>query len=165
MLPNRSLTYNMRWRTTHPGNHFVYTSHQLYIRTVRKHQSRSCHCLLGKQRYIEPYYIVNIIFLTNITAVERALTSKLDDARDAIVNKVVDMLGVYKAHVLGSGPGSTPQLMAPSSMNLLPLMALCLIKHVRKDPIIDWISIISSRYFRTVCDKARKFLLTCDQML
>lgn len=63
------------------------------------------------------------------TGVERALTSKLDDARDAVVNKMVDLLGVYKSHVLGSGPGSTPQLTAPSNLKLLPLLALCLIKH------------------------------------
>ncbi|KAG1239596.1 hypothetical protein G6F68_018481 [Rhizopus microsporus] len=48
-----------------------------------------------------------------VKAVERGLTSKLDDARDAIVNKVVDLLGVYKTHVLGSGQGSTPQLTFP----------------------------------------------------
>ncbi|KAI9490579.1 hypothetical protein BDB00DRAFT_768538 [Zychaea mexicana] len=61
--------------------------------------------------------------------VERALSSKLDDARDAIVNKVADIFSVYKSHVLGSGPGSTPQLTGPSNLNLLPLLALCLIKH------------------------------------
>ncbi|KAI8146864.1 hypothetical protein BJV82DRAFT_509103 [Fennellomyces sp. T-0311] len=61
--------------------------------------------------------------------VERALSSKLDDARDAIVNKVVDIFGVYKSHVLGSGPGSTPQLTGPSNLKLLPLIALCLLKH------------------------------------
>ncbi|KAI7857975.1 hypothetical protein BDC45DRAFT_603034 [Circinella umbellata] len=61
--------------------------------------------------------------------VERALSSKLDDARDAIVNKTIDIFGVYKTHVLGSGPGSTPQLTGPSNLKLLPLLALCLIKH------------------------------------
>ncbi|KAI9486752.1 MAG: hypothetical protein EXX96DRAFT_517011 [Benjaminiella poitrasii] len=64
-----------------------------------------------------------------VKAVERGLTSKLDDARDAIVNKVVDLMGVYKTHVLGSGQGSTPQLTAPDNLKLLPLMALGLIKH------------------------------------
>ncbi|CEP13329.1 hypothetical protein [Parasitella parasitica] len=64
-----------------------------------------------------------------VKAVERALSSKLDDARDAIVNKLVDLMGVYKTHVLGSGQGSTPQLTAPDNLKLLPLLALCLIKH------------------------------------
>ncbi|KAG1053598.1 hypothetical protein G6F43_004342 [Rhizopus delemar] len=62
-------------------------------------------------------------------AVERALTSKLEDARDAIVNKLVDILGVYKMHVLGSAQGSTPQLTSPENLKLLPLLALGLIKH------------------------------------
>ncbi|KAI7902295.1 uncharacterized protein BX663DRAFT_435291 [Cokeromyces recurvatus] len=64
-----------------------------------------------------------------VKAVERGLTSKLDDARDAIVNKVVDLMGVYKTHVLGSSQGSTPQLTAPDNLKLLPLLALGLIKH------------------------------------
>ncbi|CDH49202.1 protein transporter sec24 [Lichtheimia corymbifera JMRC:FSU:9682] len=67
-------------------------------------------------------------YLTN-KAIERALSSKLDDARDAIVNKLVDILGIYKSHVQGSAPGSTPQLTAPNNLKLLPLLALCLIKH------------------------------------
>ncbi|CAO3625190.1 unnamed protein product [Cunninghamella blakesleeana] len=62
-------------------------------------------------------------------AVERGLTSKLDDARDAIVNKLVDMFGVYKTHVLGSAQGSTPQLTVPDNLKLLPILALGLIKH------------------------------------
>ncbi|KAI8339362.1 Sec23/Sec24 trunk domain-containing protein [Chlamydoabsidia padenii] len=62
-------------------------------------------------------------------AVERALTSKLDDARDAVVNKLVDMFGVYKTHVLGSAQGSTPQLTVPDNMKLLAVLALGLIKH------------------------------------
>lgn len=65
-----------------------------------------------------------------LIAIERALSSKLDDARDAIVNKLVDILGIYKSHVQGSAPGSTPQLTAPNNLKLLPLLALCLIKHV-----------------------------------
>ncbi|CAO3679647.1 unnamed protein product [Rhizopus microsporus] len=64
-----------------------------------------------------------------VKAVERGLTSKLDDARDAIVNKLVDIFGVYKTHVLGSGQGSTPQLTAPDNLKLLPLLALGLLKH------------------------------------
>lgn len=69
-----------------------------------------------------------------LIAIERALSSKLDDARDAIVNKLVDILGIYKSHVQGSAPGSTPQLTAPNNLKLLPLLALCLIKHVSPYP-------------------------------
>ncbi|KAI9267353.1 hypothetical protein BY458DRAFT_476039 [Sporodiniella umbellata] len=70
-----------------------------------------------------------IISYLSVKAVERGVTSKLDDARDAVVNKVVDILGVYKTHILGSAQGSTPQLTSPDNLKLLPLLALGLIKH------------------------------------
>ncbi|KAI9316076.1 Sec23/Sec24 trunk domain-containing protein [Dichotomocladium elegans] len=70
-----------------------------------------------------------VAYLAN-KAVERGLTTKLEDARDAVVNKVVDILGVYKSQVLGVGKGSSsPQLFAPEHLRLLPALALALIKH------------------------------------
>ncbi|ORX50100.1 hypothetical protein DM01DRAFT_1337773 [Hesseltinella vesiculosa] len=89
-------------------------------------------CLPVSNSIPELYANINpkamISYLAN-KAVERALSSKLDDARDAVVNKLVDLLGVYKAHVLGSAQGSTPQLTIPENLKLLPLLALALIKH------------------------------------
>ncbi len=52
----------------------------------------------------------------------------MEDARDALVNKCVDILGVYKTHVLGSG--QNPQLMALPTFKFLPMLTLGLIKHV-----------------------------------
>ncbi|KAI9315475.1 hypothetical protein BX666DRAFT_1955853 [Dichotomocladium elegans] len=89
-------------------------------------------CLPVTTSISEMYASVNqqalIAYLAN-KGVERGISSKLDDARDLVLNKVVDILGIYKSHVLGSGPGSTPQLTAPSNLKLLPLLALGLIKH------------------------------------
>ncbi|KAI9286884.1 Sec23/Sec24 trunk domain-containing protein [Umbelopsis sp. AD052] len=89
-------------------------------------------CLPVKNVMAELYSSVDqfamATFLAN-KAVERALTTKLDDARDAIVNKVVDMLGVYKTHILGSGSGSTPQLTISDNLKLLPALTLGLLKH------------------------------------
>ena len=66
-----------------------------------------------------------------LLAIERGLTSKLEDARDAVVNKTIDILGVYKSQVLGLGKGSSsPQLTVPDHLKLLPLLALALIKNV-----------------------------------
>ena len=62
-------------------------------------------------------------------AVERALTSKLEDARDALINKCVDILGVYKANFTSSG--QNPQLIASDNLKFLPLFVLSLLKHVR----------------------------------
>lgn len=94
------------------------------------------------------------------------MTTKLDDARDAIVNKVVDMLGVYKTHILGSGSGSTPQLTISDNLKLLPALTLGLLKHVSRmlnlKLELSWF--VSINYAvditRMVYDKARKYLRT-----
>ncbi|CAG8709270.1 14480_t:CDS:10, partial [Acaulospora morrowiae] len=63
-------------------------------------------------------------------AVERSLSSKLEDARDALSNKMVDILGAYKSGVLGSQVGASPQLQICNNLKLLPLLSLALLKHV-----------------------------------
>lgn len=68
-----------------------------------------------------------VVLLTKM-AVERAITARLEDARDALVNKCVDMLGVYKASF--ASPGANPQLLACDNLKLLPLMTLSIIKCV-----------------------------------
>ncbi|RIB11003.1 protein transport protein SEC24 [Gigaspora rosea] len=62
-------------------------------------------------------------------AVERSLSSKLEDARDALTNKLIDILGVYKSAITGS-QGASPQLQSCDNLKLLPLLALGLLKHV-----------------------------------
>ncbi|KAI9188184.1 COPII subunit [Blastocladiella emersonii ATCC 22665] len=68
-----------------------------------------------------------VINLLARKAVERVLEAKFEDARDAIVNKAVDLLGVYKG-VLGSSAHAA-QLVAPENLKLLPLLSLALSKH------------------------------------
>ncbi|CAG8554291.1 7755_t:CDS:10 [Diversispora eburnea] len=63
-------------------------------------------------------------------AVERSLSSKLEDARDALTNKLVDILGVYKSSLTGSQSGASPQLQICDNLKLLPLLSLALLKHV-----------------------------------
>ncbi|OZJ02336.1 hypothetical protein BZG36_04591 [Bifiguratus adelaidae] len=67
-------------------------------------------------------------FLAN-KACERALSSKLEDARDAVVNKLVDILGVYKTAILGSAAGPTPQLQSSENLQLLPYLCLGMMKN------------------------------------
>lgn len=55
------------------------------------------------------------------------MSSSLSDARDALVNAVVDPLSAYSSAV-SSVPRST--LTAPSSLKLLPLYVLALLKQV-----------------------------------
>lgn len=63
-------------------------------------------------------------------AVERGMSSKLDDARDALTNKCVDILGVYKTHLTASSSGATPNLQISDNLKLLPLLVLGTLKHV-----------------------------------
>ncbi|KAF9406781.1 COPII subunit, partial [Podila epigama] len=63
-------------------------------------------------------------------AVERGMNSKLDDARDALTNKCVDLLGVYKTHMTASSSGATPNLQICDNLKLLPLLTLGMLKHV-----------------------------------
>ncbi|XP_073497034.1 protein transport protein Sec24B isoform X3 [Phyllobates terribilis] len=58
-------------------------------------------------------------------AVDRSVTSSLSDARDALVNAVVDSLSSYKS-TLSNLQQST--LIAPSSLKLFPLYILALLK-------------------------------------
>jgi hypothetical protein len=60
-------------------------------------------------------------------AIDRSVSSSLGDARDALLNAVVDGLGVYRNTV------STLQqhgLIAPDNLRLFPLYILALLKQV-----------------------------------
>ncbi|PWN50921.1 putative SEC24-COPII coated vesicle component [Violaceomyces palustris] len=63
-------------------------------------------------------------------AVERSIHSKLEDARDALTNKIVDIFTTYKSTMTSAGSGASPQLSIASNMALLPLLVLGLLKHV-----------------------------------
>lgn len=69
-------------------------------------------------------------------AVERSMQSKLEDARDAVINKLVDILGTYKATMTSTGSGPSPQLVVAENMKFLPLLLLGLLKHVSGSAII-----------------------------
>ncbi|KAI8867522.1 hypothetical protein GQ42DRAFT_164737 [Ramicandelaber brevisporus] len=71
-----------------------------------------------------------VVTLLAKKAVDRALTSKIDDAREAVLYKCIEILGNYKKEVLGKTPGNGPvQLQAPRNLHLLPLLTLGLLKH------------------------------------
>ena len=80
------------------------------------------------------------------TAVERSLSSKLEDARDALTNKMVDILGVYKSALTSSQSGASPQLQICNNLKLLPLLSLGLLKHVRMD-LISCSYVVNNPFF------------------
>ncbi|GBN80607.1 Protein transport protein Sec24B, partial [Araneus ventricosus] len=68
-----------------------------------------------------------IVGLVSKMAVDRSVTSSLSDARDALINVCVDVLGVFKTTMSGQVAGA---LMSPYSLRLLPLYILALLKHM-----------------------------------
>jgi protein transport protein SEC24 len=64
--------------------------------------------------------------------VERSLTHKLEDARDAVMQKLVDILQTYKASMTAAGAGASAQLAISENLKMLPVLVLGLLKHVRR---------------------------------
>ena len=62
--------------------------------------------------------------------VERTMSSKLDDARDALVTKCAELLGTYKTELTSAQSGAIAQLQVSDSLKLLPALMLAMVKHV-----------------------------------
>lgn len=63
-------------------------------------------------------------------AVERSLTHKLEDSRDALFNKLVEILTAYKTSMLAGGAGASAQLAVAENLKTLPVLVLGLLKTV-----------------------------------
>lgn len=60
------------------------------------------------------------------------MTSKIEDAREAIMYKLDDVIGAYKSSFTSTGQAA--QLLVPENLRLLPLLILGLLKNVRVPP-------------------------------
>ena len=58
------------------------------------------------------------------------MSHNLEDARDAVTNKVVDILSTYKVSMTTSGTGASAQLNIADNLKMLPLLCLGLVKHM-----------------------------------
>ncbi|KAJ8589364.1 protein transporter SEC24 [Rhizopogon salebrosus TDB-379] len=63
-------------------------------------------------------------------AVERSLTHKLEDARDATHQRLVDILSSYKSSMTSAGAGANAQLAISENLKMLPVLVLGLLKNV-----------------------------------
>lgn len=63
-------------------------------------------------------------------AVERCITHKLEDSRDALFNKLVEILQAYKASMTAAGAGASAQLAISENLKMLPVLVLGLLKNV-----------------------------------
>lgn len=70
--------------------------------------------------------ILNLSFSVS-AAIDRSISSSLSDARDALVNAVVDCLAAYRANGSNIQPSG---LIAPAALRLFPLYVLALLKQV-----------------------------------
>jgi protein transport protein SEC24 len=73
---------------------------------------------------------VAITALLASKAVERSIHARLEDARDALMNKLVDIFTTYKSTMTSAGSGPSPQLSISSSLAMMPLFVLSLLKNV-----------------------------------
>ncbi|KAG8861073.1 COPII subunit [Serendipita sp. 405] len=89
----------------------------------------------------ELYSSVDQIALATILAqraVERSLSHKLEDARDAVANKLVDILSAYRTSMTAGGAGAAGQLAIAENMKMLPVLTLGIVKNpaIRQSSII-----------------------------
>lgn len=63
-------------------------------------------------------------------AVERSITHKLEDAREAVFSKMVEILGAYKASMTAGGAAASGQLAISENLKMLPVLLLGLLKNV-----------------------------------
>lgn len=62
-------------------------------------------------------------------AVERSLSHKLEDARDAVTNKLIDIMTAYRSSMTAGGAGASSQLAIADNMKMLPVLMLGLLKN------------------------------------
>jgi len=73
---------------------------------------------------------VALATLLSNKAVERSLTHKLEDSRDALYSRMVEILGAYKSSMTAAGAGASAQLALSENLKSLPALALGLLKNV-----------------------------------
>jgi len=73
---------------------------------------------------------IAIVTLLANKAVERSLTHKLEDSRDYVFQKLVEVFITYKASMTAAGAGASAQLAISENMKMLPVLVLGLLKNV-----------------------------------
>ena len=63
-------------------------------------------------------------------AVERSLTHKMEDSREYVFQKLVEVLVAYKTSMTSSGAGASAQLAIAENLKMLPVLVLGLLKNV-----------------------------------
>jgi len=119
LVRRHTQTYYSRSHAYHPFRRAPYRSHNVRRPSHIEHVRNIC---LGRPNR-HRHYLAN-------KAAERSLSSKLEDARDAIMNKLTDILLTYKNTMTASGGGASARPALSENPRMLPLLRLDLLKHV-----------------------------------
>jgi protein transport protein SEC24 len=95
-------------------------------------------------------------------AVERSITHKLEDAREAVFQKMVDILQTYKSSMTAAGAGASAQLSISDNLRMLPVLVLGLLKNVRMSCEFFTVKVMLTVFRRWASVKARRFLQTFE---
>lgn len=90
-------------------------------------------------------------------AVERSLTHKLEDSREYVFQRLVEILVAYKTSMTSSGAGASAQLAISENMKMLPVLVLGLLKNV--GVLYSHMVQMFTSLRRLAFAKARKYLL------
>ena len=63
-------------------------------------------------------------------AVERCITHSLENSREAVSSKLVEIFTAYKGSMTAAGAGASAQLSISENMKMLPVLILGLLKNV-----------------------------------
>jgi protein transport protein SEC24 len=63
-------------------------------------------------------------------AVERCITHSLENSREAVFSKLVEILTAYKGSMTAAGAGASAQLSISENLKMLPVLILGLLKNV-----------------------------------
>ena len=73
---------------------------------------------------------VAIATLLSNKAVERCITHSLENSREAVFSKLVEIFTAYKASMTAAGAGASAQLSVSDNLKMLPVLILGLLKNV-----------------------------------
>lgn len=106
----------------------LYTSYR-GDRRIRVHTL----CLPVSDQLAQLYAGLNVLPIAGVLSKmgsDRLTTASLGDARDALVNTVIDATKAYRSNVASTMQGAGGKLTLPVSLRLLPLFVLSLLKNV-----------------------------------
>ena len=122
--------------------HFFYIDARPFPRTGERRIRVITHALPTSSNLSEIFASADQIAIATLLAnkaVERSITHKLEDAREAVFQKMVDILQTYKSSMTAAGAGASAQLSISDNLKMLPVLILGLLKNVSRFRVFNLI--------------------------